>query len=1277
MSHLKLVASVPSPDTTPYAEAFEQLDTGLCIIGSDGSVLANNQEFCRLLDLPSDWASPKAAKRAIPASEELVTGWLARVASEGGVAETVALSDNLTLHVAGKALPSGGVSLTLSEAIDKSLPLADIANQATTQQALQESEANFHALFEEAGVGIGLVDFEGVFLDANPALLRLFGHERAEFIGQDLYTLTAPEDRDRARETYCELIDESRTVNRLEKRYLRKNGERFRASVTSSVVRDSDGKFLFSVAIIEDITERIETEQALHESDARLRAVIDNASEVILLKGLDGRFQFVGKSFETVYGVPADEVIGKTSHDVVPKEFADFVTAQDRRVIETGEAIQEEAIAPHADGTGHTMLVSKFPVRDNAGNIVGVGSINTDIIDQIADRRALRESHARLRAVLDNAGPIVILKGLDGRFQFVGKGFEALWGVPVDEVIGRVVHDIVPAEFADVYAEQDQRVIETGESIQEEVTTTFVDGKEHTVLVTKFPVRSDAGKIVGVGSVSTDITDQVADRRALRDSEARFRTLLDHLPNLISLKDGEGKFLLANKACERAFGVAVADMVGRTIWDLLPGRDWHDSDASDAQLLCGEKAVVDEEVSVDFPGHGRRILQRTKFPIFDGDGQPAGIGTISTDVTERLQAERLQRESEARFRTLLDHSPVTITLKDAEGKFLLASKACEYTLGVKVTDMIGRTNQDLWPDHDWHEADVREAELLSGEKAIFDDEFSIDVPGRGRRILQRTKFPIFDGEGQPAGIGTISTDVTERLQAEQLLRESEAKFRALVDNLPADLTLKDLDQNVLFVNGRVAERFGIDAEEFVGKKFEEVVPDLHNTEFLHAQQAAIDSGEAMESEYRTIFGDGSEHDLHTVFFPVNSGDGEHINVGIMTFDITERKRTEEMLIQAQKMEAVGQLTGGIAHDFNNLLSVIVGNLELVTDHLADQIQADAPVFDYIRSAFSAAERGAFLIQHLLAFARKQVLRPEEIDLGRLIYETNELMSVSLGEKIAVELSTDRNLWRCTVDRVQLQNAILNLAINARDAMSSGGRLTISVENTHLDSDRAADLELEAGDYVGVSVSDTGAGIDDEALEHVFEPFFTTKDVGEGSGLGLSMVYGFARQSGGSVEIETGSGEGTTVRLYFPAIVPDIPTEMGAEIQDERTKPVATILLVEDNAAFREITRQILENLNYHVVDFGTAEEALEVVGGKTQFDLLLSDIGLPGRMNGHDLAEYAASARPGLKVVLMSAHAEKQVSGGIVDRNVAAFLRKPHRKAVLAQTLRRVLGLDS
>jgi len=307
------------------------------------------------------------------------------------------------------------------------------------------------------------------------------------------------------------------------------------------------------------------------------------------------------------------------------------------------------------------------------------------------------------------------------------------------------------------------------------------------------------------------------------------------------------------------------------------------------------------------------------------------------------------------------------------------------------------------------------------------------------------------------------------------------------------------------------------------------------------------------------------------------------------------------------------------------------------------------------------------------------LRPEETDLAKLIGETKALMSVSMGEKITVELKTDDDLWHCKVDQVQLQNAILNLSINARDAMPSGGDVTISAENAPLDAERAEALELDEGDYVCLSVSDNGPGIPEDVLDHVFEPFFTTKGVGEGSGLGLSMVYGFVRQSGASVDIETGEGEGTSVKLYFPAIVPDEArvVEKSTKITDQGVVSDATILLVEDNSAFREITRTILERLNFKVIDFGTAEDALAVIGDTTPFDLLLSDIGLPGEMDGHNLAEFAASARPGLKIVLMSAHADPALGGGIIDRNVAAFLRKPHRKAELSQTLRRVLELDS
>jgi CheY-like chemotaxis protein len=297
----------------------------------------------------------------------------------------------------------------------------------------------------------------------------------------------------------------------------------------------------------------------------------------------------------------------------------------------------------------------------------------------------------------------------------------------------------------------------------------------------------------------------------------------------------------------------------------------------------------------------------------------------------------------------------------------------------------------------------------------------------------------------------------------------------------------------------------------------------------------------------------------------------------------------------------------------------------------------------------------------------------------LIANTSELMSVSMGERITVELKADDDLWLCKVDQMQLQNAILNLSINARDAMPSGGDVTISAENAPLDAERAEALELDAGDYVCLSVSDNGPGIPADVLEHVFEPFFTTKDVGEGSGLGLSMVYGFVRQSGASVDIEVGESGGTAVKLYFPAFVPDEPEAAGSgtNVQDQVTEPDATILLVEDNAAFREITRAILESLNFRVIDCGTAEEALAVIGDTTPINLLLSDIGLPGDMDGHDLAQFAASARPGLKTVLMSAHTDREFSDGIIDGNVAAFLRKPHRKADLTQTLHRVLGLDS
>ena len=510
-------------------------------------------------------------------------------------------------------------------------------------------------------------------------------------------------------------------------------------------------------------------------------------------------------------------------------------------------------------------------------------------------------------------------------------------------------------------------------------------------------------------------------------------------------------------------------------------------------------------------------------------------------LTEQKQAQKALRESEERFRTLIDNMPAGITLKDSEGRLLLTNRMFEEWYDLPREYLLGKRIEEVRPDIVHDPTHSAERAVVAGQKRVQVEQEVDFADGSIHHVLY-TAFPVRSDDGSEVNVATIGIDLTEQNNTERLLVESEERFRALVDNLPAGVTLKDRDQNIVFVNGRIEEWYGVGSEEFLGKKFHDVVKSHHNESSAQAQRAVFESGEPVETELSAIFKDGSEHLLQTIFFPVKSDPGEHINVGMLNFDITDRKRTEEMLFQAQKMQAVGQLTGSIAHDFNNLLSVVIGNLEMV----AELLQADTPDFYYIRNAFTAAERGAPLTHHLLAFARQQVLQPEETDLERLIFETKELMAISMGEKIAVELHAGVNLRRCKVDQAQLQNAILNLSINARDAMPVGGHLTIRVDNTAIDTDTGAEQELEAGEYVCLSVGDTGSGIPRDVLERVYEPFFTTKEGGVGSGLGLSMVHGFARQSGGGVDIETAEGVGTTVKLYFPAIVPVISSVVGSD-----------------------------------------------------------------------------------------------------------------------------------
>ena len=400
--------------------------------------------------------------------------------------------------------------------------------------------------------------------------------------------------------------------------------------------------------------------------------------------------------------------------------------------------------------------------------------------------------------------------------------------------------------------------------------------------------------------------------------------------------------------------------------------------------------------------------------------------------------------------------------------------------------------------------------------------------------------------------------------------------------------------------------------------------------------------------------------------PRELADGSVLWTGLV-LDITEQKEIEEQLRQAQRMEAIGQLTGGVAHDFNNLLAVIMGNTELLEERLGSE---EKPLQAILR----AATRGAELTQRLLAFSRRQPLQPQTVALDDLVEEMGEMLRRTLGETIEVEITSEPDLWHALVDPGQLENATLNLALNARDAMPKGGKLTIEIANAVLaDGISSSQMELSPGDYVMVSVSDSGTGMTQEVLARAVEPFFTTKEVGEGSGLGLPMVYGFAKQSGGDLAIYSEGGLGTTVKLYLPRAV-DADVRGGQEVVAAAPRGKGeTVLVVEDDADVRELAKSVLVGLGYTVLDEADANTGLAALEAASQVDLLLSDVVLSGGMSGPDLAQEAMRRDPDLKVLFMSGYAESMVHHHTPLPENASLLNKPFHRHELAQAVRAVL----
>ncbi len=620
-----------------------------------------------------------------------------------------------------------------------------------------------------------------------------------------------------------------------------------------------------------------------------------------------------------------------------------------------------------------------------------------------------------------------------------------------------------------------------------------------------------------------------------------------------------------------------------------------------------------------------------------------------------------------------------LLLLDPEGHVLSWNRGAELISGYHADEIIGRHFSCLHPLEDVA-AGKPEREL---ELAALDgryEEIGERVRRDGSRFLANVVITAIPGpDGRPRGFGKFARDITARLAAEDLVKVGATRLRSLIDTVLDTVVegLVTIDRHGIIqsYNKACASLFGYAPEEVLGRNVDILMAEpCHSEPDRHIPACLETGGAKIIGIGREVMGrrkDGST-------FPMELAVGESPQGGNQAFvgtirDLTERREADkqrEQLRQAQKMEAVGQLTGGLAHDFNNLLAIIIGNLDLLREIRQDDLVTE----DLVRDALESALRGADLTRRLLAFSRRQPLQPERADINEVIGGIVKLLTRTLGENIAIELALFPTVWPVQIDRGQFEAAIANLATNARDAMPRGGTLLIDTRNGRLDEAYAeAHSEVIAGEYVVIEVSDSGCGMPPEILTRIFEPFFTTKEQGKGTGLGLSMVFGFIKQSGGHITVYSEAGKGTTFRLYLPRL------EDAAITQDERSAEPAsrggseTILVVEDNAGLRRIAVRQLSEAGYHVQQAPDAAAAMEFIESSEPIHLLLTDIVMPGEMDGRDLARVAMRRRPQMKVLLTSGFPDARFPGPGSRSPGSRLLSKPYRKEELLRAVREVI----
>jgi|GEM_PF-2158234 len=1003
------------------------------------------------------------------------------------------------------------------------------------------------------------------------------------------------------------------------------------------------------LATISTDSEQWRTEQARHEDVRRLLEIaMDEAPTTIQVVDRDMRLCWSNRSFRQYFDIQGDLIAGMPLSKIPrSSRFADRTIEVNQRIFDTGVAPDEfeQWLTPTASLPETCLLVRKIPIRDASGAVSRILTIGTDITALNAAHKQAETAHNFLTSILKHSPIGIQAKNTHLAIVWANDLFGKAVGRSTEELIGKRLTDLELPPDAVIRTDNIDRTVLTEKKTIQFMERWDVDNEFRHILTIKTPVINSEGNATHVVTFGVDLSTEYRLRDEIEQTRSQLQFILDNVPVGIALKNLDGRYRWANRAFENQFGVSADAMSGRSGDEIFAARPgWKVFLDGDRDILSGVEGSTSTDIETDSSDQTRLVYSVRQTAFRTDNGRIDGVLTVSVDITNltrirvqlqeaavQLESRVAQRTAELRdinrfMETVLKNTPNPIVACDFSGTIMSFSQSAislskdhEISVGLDLKKLLG-SGAEIFE---------RMVSVATEGGSISNMEVTIPRNGGFASYFLVSCAPLIAPDGGIDGLVSNWLDITDR----RLLEAERDRWADAISNAAFGIAILSApDIECIAANPAYLAIFGVGWEFVVSRSADACLDSESRPTFAGLIEDARATG-TTSGVLALVRPDGNMASIQLWVTAVRSTDGHLLYYICSAFDITERIRIEKELRFAQKMEMLGRLTGGIAHDFNNMLSIVIGNTDCMMEGETPSADTDAMLKDTLEAALKASE----LCRKLMTFASQQPLEPTCVDIGMTLFDLERLLSRLLGDNIELTVEVPPNLWTVMVDRTMLQSALVNLALNGRDAMPNGGNLHIEARNASWPAGRVgSNATVPPGDYVVVSVRDTGSGIPREIVDRVFEPFFSTKG-SKGNGLGLSMVHGFIGQSGGHILLESTPGVGTEIALCLigTAAQPEVnsePPDSGTHFESAGE----CILVVEDDISVRRILARRLLRLRYRVLEAGNAREALDILRLDSEIDVLLTDIDMPGPMNGIELSKLARQRHPELKVMVTS-----------------------------------------